>query len=530
MPYRPFTNPLTRLIFSCLVLTTLMGCQASNIYDPEARTVTHTLVGENTRLHKALIPLMEKHKASGSKGGPNGLYLLQDGLSAFVARATLIKNADVSLDLQYYIFANDTSGKTLISQVLRAADRGVRVRVLVDDLGTPIKDPWIATLDRHPNIELRIFNPVAARSGLFRNLEQAAHFSRVNHRMHNKLLVADGQAIVTGGRNIGDAYFSNNETFFQDVDILCFGPVVKTASESFDAYWNHNASVPVSVLLTPSEKALKLTDLREMATEHFDTLESSEYGVALKTSTLGQRLLSGDIPIEWGEAILYADPPDKATRRDMVGEDQYLVSKLRQVLSNAEEQLLISSAYFIPGENGVDFLSNLEKRGVEVSVLTNALSTTDVAVVHSGYSGYRKPLLESGIDLWELRSQAGQKRRLKWFKGESRASLHAKSFVIDHDRVIVGSVNLDGRSLIQNTEIGVYIKSPAINKQLEATYKEWTQPDFAWRLSLDEEDDLQWQAEAEDGSPIILHEEPESTGWQRFKVWLLSLLPIESQI
>ncbi|WP_439135767.1 phospholipase D-like domain-containing protein, partial [Pseudomaricurvus sp.] len=161
---------------------------------------------------------------------------------------------------------------------------------------------------------------------------------------------------------------------------------------------------------------------------------------------------------------------------------------------------------------------------------TNALSTTDVAVVHSGYSQYRKPLLESGVQLWELRSQAGKQRRLKWFKGESRASLHAKSFVIDDDKVVIGSVNLDGRSILQNTEIGVYIESPEINEQLANTYKEWTMPDFAWHLTLDDQGDLQWQAEDDNGQEITLHSEPESTGWQRFKVWLLSLLPIESQI
>lgn len=530
MPFHTFSTSIIRLISSCLMLAALIGCQSSNGYNPEARTTTHTLEGRSTRLQQAIMPLIEKHRAGGSEGGPNGLYLLQDGLSAFLARAALIDYADVSLDLQYYIFSNDTSGKILISQILQAADRGVRVRILVDDLGTPIKDPWIATLDQHPNIELRAFNPVASRSGVSRRFEQAANFGRVNHRMHNKLLVADGLAIITGGRNIGDAYFSNNETFFQDVDVLCIGPVVPTASDSFDTYWNHNASVPLSFLFPPTETTNTLSDMRQKATEYLESAKDSEFARALEDSTLGQRLISGALPLEWGSATLYADPPDKATQRDSVDQQQYLGTKLHQVLSQSQEQLLISSAYFIPGDKGVAFLSGMEKRGVEVSVLTNALSTTDVAVVHSGYSQYRKPLLESGIQLWELRSQAGKQRRLKWFKGESRASLHAKSFVIDHDSVVVGSVNLDGRSLIQNTEIGVYIRSPAINQQLAETYKEWTRPDFAWHLSLDQKNDLQWKAENEDGQEIILHKDPESTSWQRFKVWLLSLFPIESQI
>ncbi|GAB3105732.1 phospholipase D family protein [Aestuariicella hydrocarbonica] len=517
---------LLGIVFGCLIVMQLNGCQSNADYHPEERVATYTLHGDNTRLQKMITRQRIEH---GQEGDQNGLYLLQEGLSAFMARIAMIDNADVSLDLQYYIFSNDISGKLILGKLLNAADRGVRVRVLVDDLGAPIQDPWFAVMDQHPNIEIRVFNPVVARSGLPRTFQQAFHFGRINHRMHNKLMVADGVAIVTGGRNIGDPYFSNDETFFQDVDIFCFGPVVSQATNSFDTYWNHEASVPLNVILK-AKKGGTLTDLRKMGAEYLYTVRDSEFTKALEHSQLGQDIVSGEITFEWGQASLYADPPDKATKRDEVDPQQFLGAKLKTVLNQAREQLLISSAYFIPGENGLAFLSDLEKRGVKVSVLTNALSTTDVAVVHSGYSQYRKPLLEAGIQLWELRLQAGEERRIQWFKGRSRASLHAKSFVIDDDKVIIGSVNLDGRSLIQNTEIGVYIHSNKINQQLADTYKEWTRPNFAWRLSLNEDDDLQWQAQDKQGNLITEYKDPESSGWQRFKVWLLSWLPIEQQI
>ncbi len=517
---------LSLIMVPVLLVLAVTSCQTTPEYHPEERTASYTLVGNpGTRVRDSADRQLQD-KADDL----NGLYLLQEGLAAFKARTALIDFADVSLDLQYYIFANDTSGRIILAKLLAAADRGVRVRLLVDDMGTPVQAPWVATLALHPNISIRIFNPVASRSGLSRQFQQAWYFNRVNHRMHNKLLSADGLAIITGGRNIGDAYFSNDATFFQDVDIFAFGPVVKSATASFDDYWNHPAAVPIHLLFPDSRGSVALDELRQNANELLADVESSQFNRALANTDLARRLQSKTLELEWGRARLYADPPDKTTRRDAVNREDYLVNKLMKVLRTTRERLHISSAYFIPGEEGVAFLDSLVQRGVEVSVLTNALSTTDVAVVHSGYSQYRKPLIEAGVKLWELRLQAGRKQHLQWFAGESNASLHAKSFVIDDDRAIIGSVNLDGRSLLQNTEIGMYVESRAINDQLESTFQAWTHPNYAWQLSLDKDEDLLWNAENDQGQAVVEHHDPESTGWQRFKIWLLSLLPIEQQI
>ena len=459
----------------------------------------------------------------------SGFYLLHDGLSAFIARVSLIETARASLDLQYYIFSNDTTGQIIISRLLEAADRGVRVRVLVDDLGTRVDNPLVATLHDHPNIQIRLFNPVKARGGPLRLLEMAVTFGRTNHRMHNKLMLADSLVMIAGGRNLGDEYFSNSRLDFQDVDVLTTGPVVQAGMQSFDDYWNSQAALPVDRILDADDADMSLAQMREALRAFLVDQRDSEFVDALRGSSLGRKLVAGEVPLEWGTAILYADPPDKALSHADTPRDTFLLEDLKKMLESAEERLEISSAYFVPGKRGVALLRDKEAAGVDIRILTNSLSTTDVAIVHSGYSRYRKPLLESGVELWELRAEAGQRHRIRWFQGKSRASLHAKTFVIDHDRSFIGSVNLDGRSLIQNTEVGLLIESEALNQQLSQLFDRWVAADSAWRLSLNEEQKLQWQAR-DNNNLLTVNHDPETSRWQRFRVWLLSWLPIESQI
>lgn len=459
----------------------------------------------------------------------SGFYLLHDGLSAFIARVSLIETARASLDLQYYIFSNDTTGQIIISRLLEAADRGVRVRVLVDDLGTRVDNPLVATLHDHPNIQIRLFNPVKARGGPLRLMEMAFTFGRTNHRMHNKLMLADSLVMIAGGRNLGDEYFSNTHLDFQDVDVLTTGPVVQAGMQSFDDYWNSEASLPVDRVLDAEDSDMSLAQTREALRAFLVEQRDSEFVDALRGSSLARKLVAGEVPLEWGTAILYADPPGKALSHTDTPRDTFLVEDLKRMLESTEERLQISSAYFVPGKRGVALFRDKEAAGVDISILTNSLSTTDVAIVHSGYSRYRKPLLESGVDLWELRAEAGQRQRMRWFQGESRASLHAKTFVIDHDRSFIGSVNLDGRSLIQNTEVGLLIESEALNQQLSQLFDRWVAADSAWQLSLNEEQKLQWQA-TDNGDAVIRENDPETSRWQRFRVWLLSWVPIESQI
>ena len=511
---------------AAVILMSLLsaGCQSAPPYNPDARTVSTTLIAPDS------APLVHKLRTlTAEKEGQSGFYLLHDGLSAFLARIALIESATTSLDLQYYIFTNDVTGRIIISRLLGAADRGVKVRLLVDDLGTQIHNPLVARLDQHPNIEIRIFNPVASRNGLSRNWQMLKNFARSNHRMHNKLMVADGVAIITGGRNLGDVYFSSTNVDFQDIDIFAAGPIVPQASDSFDAYWAYPASVPVQLLLNPDEAEMDLDHLRQTLDQFLVEQSESEFARALRSSTLGKGLLSGDIPMEWGQARLLVDTPRKVLEHRDLPPSFYLGTALKPILASSRQRLKISSAYFVPGDKGVALFNELASRGVEVGILTNSLSTTDVAIVHSGYRDYREPLLEGGVTLWELRSTAGQQQRMHWFKGKSLASLHAKTIVIDDHLSVVGSVNLDARSILQNTEIALLIDSPAINQQLSDLFDRWVAGDSAWSVQLDEDGALRWIADSPEGRLEETHD-PETSGWSRFKIWLLSWLPIDSQI
>ncbi|WP_288132299.1 phospholipase D family protein [Microbulbifer sp.] len=459
----------------------------------------------------------------------SGFYLVYDGLSAFVARAVMIEEATVSLDLKYYIYSDDTSGRILTGMLLQAADRGVRVRLLVDDLGTRVTNPWVLAIDRHPNMEIRVFNPVEGRSGIRRGIEQVLNFGRINHRMHNKLLVCDGNVLITGGRNVADGYFSKAETEFLDVDMIAVGAVVPDASSIFDEYWNSEVAVPVTKLALVDDDTCTLDELRERVAVYLQGERESEFSRALEKSDLAEKLIAGDVPFQWGKGVLFADPPRKAIDRDSVPVSAYPGYKLEKTLKQCKQRLRITNAYLIPGVPGLDLFSTLQQNDVQVDILTNALATNDVAAVHGAYSRYRKPLLQAGVHLWELRPAAQQKQRLHWFKGKSRASLHAKTFVLDEDRGFVGSINLDSRSIIQNTEVGVLIENVEINRQLNRLFDEWTAPDAAWQLTLDG-DRILWHWESEDGQKRVTECEPETRWWQRVLAKILSWLPIEEQI
>lgn len=516
-------NPIPLWAVLIVIVFFVQGCAS---FDPGERTASYSLAPP---AHSPLTDAGQAALKDRESNAQSGFYLLDDGLSAFVARVALIEQAQTSLDLQYYIFSNDTSGRIIISRLLEAADRGVRVRLLVDDLGTRVDNPLVAILHSHPNIQIRLFNPIKTRSGALRLMEMAATFSRSNHRMHNKLMLADSLVMIAGGRNLADEYFSNTNVDFQDVDVLAAGPIVNAGTRSFDTYWNSPATLEVDQVMDAEDASLTLEELRDFLAAFIEEQRQSEFAQALRGSSLGRQLIAGQIPLEWGQATLFADPPEKVLPDAGVERDQYLLNDLRRILNSADQRLQISSAYFVPGKQGVALFAGQEARGVDVSILTNSLSTTDVAIVHSGYARYRKDLLQNGVDLWELRAEAGQPQRMHWFKGESRASLHAKTLVIDDDRSFIGSVNLDGRSLLQNTEVGLLIESPSLNQQLSDLFDRWVASDSAWRLSLNDAQKLQWQA-TDDGTPVTLDHDPETSGWQRFRVWLLSLLPIESQI
>ena len=500
------------------------------------RTMSSTIQGTDaTILGRGIAPRTATHP------GQSGLYPLRYGMEAFVARLVLAEAAEKSLDVQYYIWHGDQTGGLLAERLLRAADRGVRVRLLLDDLGTAADDAHLLALDAHPNFEVRLFNPVALRSA--RTLGMLVDFKRVNRRMHNKSFTADNQATIVGGRNVGDEYFeAQADLDFGDLDVIAVGPVVGEVSDAFDLYWNSPAAFPITAVAKKRSTPELLAQARLALAAHADRLRDSAYIEALRQSRLADDLRSGEVPLFWGRAWLVHDDPGKIDA-DPGDTATALLPRLRPVVEQMQSELLVVSPYFVPGEAGVEWFQGLRARGMKVRVLTNSLASTDVAAVHAGYARYREALLRAGVELYEVKpgasvrpkdkEEAGRKTGVP---GSSRASLHAKAFAFDRRTLFIGSLNLDPRSVKLNTEIGVVFESPEL-AQLFIAGLERAFDVNAWRLELkppasrpeSPPSRIEWVA-LENGREVRLTSEPEVSAWRRMSVWFLSLLPIEEQL
>ena len=512
-------------VLAAVLAATLGGC--ASLPPQTGRVESHALPDTaQTRLGRESAPLLSAHRDD------SGFRLLPDGVDALLARIVLAEVAERSLDVQYYIWHDDLTGRHFAHALLRAADRGVRIRVLLDDVGARADDRTLLTLDAHPNIEIRLFNPVASRS--FRGLGMLADFARTNRRMHNKAFVADNRAAVLGGRNIGDEYFgAHGDMVFSDLDVLTIGPVVPRVSEAFDAFWNAPASYPIATLLGRREEGPKLDALREALAAFIEEQRGSPY-VVNADARLAELLERGDDGFAWGDAHLLFDDPAKITRAPDVVEGS-LLGKFADLRVPLKKELFLVSPYFVPGDEGVAWMRGLVRDGVRVKVLTNSLAATDVGAVHSGYQRYREPLLAAGVTLYELRPGAVQRAReggKRRFLSASRASLHAKTFVFDRRALFIGSLNFDPRSVALNTEIGVLCESPPLAEELTGRL-EAALDGIAWRLELTVDaaggTRIAWVEKGADGERRHF-EEPEVGAWRKLLVWLLGLLPIESQL
>jgi putative cardiolipin synthase len=433
--------------------------------------------------------------------------------------------AERSLDAQYYLWHGDQTGYLLYEAAWRAAGRGVRVRLLLDDNGTGGLDGTLAALDAHPNVEVRLYNPLANRG--LRALNYVADFSRVNRRMHNKSFTVDGQATIVGGRNVGNEYFSaGSGLWFQDLDVIAVGPVVRDVSAAFDLYWNSASAYPVELLLehAPADAA-RLQE--RFAAVRADPV-SVAYAAAVRETPLVQRLLAGDLPLEWATARVFYDDPAKTL--DASGRtDLLLLSPLLQAMGPPETSVDLVSPYFVPAEHGTATFVALAGRGVKVRVLVNSLATTDVSAVHAGYRKRREELLEAGVVLYEMkpREQGGAEREKAAKSGASSAgSLHAKTFAIDGRRIFVGSFNFDPRSARLNTEMGLLIESPALAGRLTQIFNE-DAPASAYEVRLTADGrDIEWIDRAGPAEEIY-DTEPETGLMRRALVRFLSWLPID---
>ncbi|WP_410473484.1 phospholipase D family protein [Guyparkeria sp. TX1] len=512
--------PIRQTGLVALLALLLTGCALPPL---EGRHVSTTITPADARatpLGDALAP----QKAANP--GQTGVYLLSDPVMTFAAWTHLARTAQRSLDVQYYIWYADRSGTLLLRELLDAANRGVRVRLLLDDQGTRQLDDQLAALHAHPNIAVRLFNPFMTRDA--RWLGFLTDFDRANRRMHNKVFIADNQALISGGRNIGDSYFGSTEGFlFSDLDILGVGPVVDEVSRGFDQYWQSRSSYPADRIL-PTPKNDAVAETLETLDFEADAIaldpQAGDLMVAVRENYVVSQLLNGELGLAWAPTRLVIDPPAKG-----LGEHEpndLLTLSLREQLRTPQQSLDIISSFFVPTPTLTDDLIALARQGVRVRVLTNSLDATDMAPAHTGYARYRVALLEAGVELYEMRRVADQEPKPADAGpfGSPATTLHAKAIVIDDAQVFIGSYNVDPRSVLLNTELGFVIDSPDLARAISHTFGMHV-PKTTYQLEL-EDGEIRWIERTE--NEITRHtREPGAGPIKRAVTWFFSLMPIE---
>jgi putative cardiolipin synthase len=454
---------------------------------------------------------------AGRHGSDVSGYLPIDSNSeALEWRLALVDSAEQSIDLLYYLWYNDPSGLVVLEHVIEAADRGVRVRSVVDDTLFLKGKASLAALSAHPNIEIRVFNPWA-NQGAARVAETAARAKKLNRRMHKKLLIADNQAAILGGRNIGDHYFGLHHKYnFHDLDMIVIGDAAAESSEIFDHFWNSDRVIPATAFV----EEVSWESIAEKRKEELDRLRDSDelarFPVTRRDwseelATLIERMSPGTSTLEYDRLI---DETDEHTLDAVLG--------LVDLVEHAQREVLIVNAYIIPGERMMEIIRDATARGVRIRMLTNSLASNDVPAVTAKYKKYRKPLIEAGVELYEFSAhpeiQAGVvdtdpvKARF--------AGLHTKALVVDRESVYIGSLNLDPRSIRLNTEMGMIVSSPALAEEVAAIAERDMAPANSWRVCLDENGKLTW--ESAEGT---VTRQPAQSGWQRLQAWFFKIVP-----
>lgn len=472
---------IARACFACCALL-LAACSTLPPATSLDRPVSHALAApQTTPLGRSLAPLEAAHP------GQSGFRLLTDGTDALQMRIALARATTKTLDLQYYIAAQDTTGRLLLAAALHAADRGVRVRMLVDDLNFDDSRQLMAALATHPSIEMRVFNPFGSthESVFARTEDLFTRIDRFSHRMHNKAMIADDEVAIVGGRNLGDEYFSASPTLqFRDLDVLAAGPIVDDVSASFDTFWNSAGAYPLATLDRHRYTTKDLNTVREMLRAHWRAQASAVDAKPHDAEPLASRIAHDRLGLVWADASLSADSPRKAT----APQAPYLsppMHGLAEQLRGADHEVLILSPYFVPHDAGVQLLRELTQRGVRVVVLTNSMASTDAIAVQAGYSPYRVPLLKSGVELYEY--EPLQREHSRYFAGSgsnSRASLHAKAYVIDRRTLVIGSLNFDPRSAHLNTELALFIDSAPLAGEVAQLIDHAMSPSVCYHVQL----------------------------------------------
>ena len=514
----------------------LSGCQSlpersSLTIEPDSPAIDQAFVAATT-LAKTAQTLSQQNPEK------SGFFVLADGIEALSARLHLIDSAEKVIDVQYYIWHDDSVGKVMQYRLLKAADRGVKVRLLLDDMDTAGKDDRLLALDQHPNIQVRTFNPFPNRNSRWKDFLTSG--VRVNHRMHNKSITADRSASILGGRNIGDEYFNASTLVnFADIDVLTLGKAAEEVADSFDLYWDSENAYPLTAIAHTKDDSLEtLESLADMYQTFLAAAGETPYSDSLKNAKFNHYTSFDQIPFHWSEWQLAYDLPSKMSA-DAITSATHLAPQLAALAKNATSSITIVSPYFVPGKNLTKHLTDLVSKGIHVRILTNSLASNDVALVHAGYLRYRKDLVKGGVELYELKPKTtqlinrpegasnGQEKKSPWYAG-SKSSLHGKYFVFDNAEMFIGSFNLDGRSIELNTELGVYFIDRDYAKMLDEIFSK-NAPLNAYKIQLSDKGKVEWHG-IEDGNPVVHTAEPNTSTWTRFSTRLLSLIVPEKQL
>jgi putative cardiolipin synthase len=537
-------NPIrTRAVLALLCLALAAGCATrppASDYPREASSAMSASDASATPLGVALAAPEAAHPDE------SGFRLLATGTDSLQMRVALARAATKTLDMQYYIANEDTTGKLLLGSALYAADRGVHVRMLVDDLNFHDIDRLMAALNSHQNIQIRVFNPYGSTSesmylrtrNFFTNVDQ---FTR---RMHNKATIVDNELVIVGGRNLGDEYFSASQTLqFTDLDVLGAGPVAQSVSASFDEYWNSSISYPLSVLNHQKFNPHDLDTARDDLRQHWRDTAEPYNAKPLNATPLAQQITRGELGLIWAKWQFVADSPGKIAGAEQ-GEMGDAMRALLDRIHQAKSSVLVFSPYFVPHDSGVQVIHSLTGHGVRVAILTNSLAATDAIAVQAGYSPYRVPMLEAGAELYEYKPQQperNEQRRFGVVGSRSRASLHAKAYVIDESTLVIGSLNLDPRSAKLNTELALAIESPSVAHQVAGYFALASSPKVSYRVSLATpaqlasmhgsaiSSPLVWTDE-EDGMVRTYNLDPGAGFYRNLLTGLFLLLPVDSQL
>lgn len=504
-------NHIVWIFFGIVYGTSMMSCGSLPTRTWQSTKALNEIDASQTTLGKVAAPKIAENP------GLSGVYTLDDSRQAFATRGLLASEAEKSIDIQYYIWRKDITGTLLLNELLKAAERGVKVRLLIDDMNGDELEPLLLAINSHENVQVRLFNPFVHRR--VRAIDYVTALSRVNRRMHNKSFTVDNTVTIVGGRNIGDEYFgASDKLMFADLDVIAVGPVVNEVSEDFDRYWASESSYPLEVIV---KKPASKSKLLEQTTQQVRQGERAQkYIEAMRTDTAIQALLKRELPLIWTSTIMNSDDPAKGIGK--AAPEALLSTRLKEIIGNSTSSLTIVSAYFVPTKVGTKFLVGLAESGVDVTILTNSLEATDVTAVHAGYSRYRKRLLKAGVQLFE--TKAGEEKINRSMFGSSAASLHAKTFAVDGKRVFIGSFNFDPRSVNLNTELGFIIESPELALRMEESFD--NAPQHAYELKLNKRGNLYW-IERKGATVLHHHREPYTGWWKRFSVKMIAILPIE---